>query len=260
MKRLLVKALKGRHTARHDPARRIGLREIHPADTFIVSFPKSGNTWVRFLIASMRHPAEEISFRNIEQLVPDIHKSRSSIDTMVPPRTIKSHFPCFGAYPRFVYVYRDGRDAMISYHEYSVSRGWFDGTLREFLSSEVAHTYGSWARHTTDAMKQMEKSPERALAVRYEDLLASPQEEAGRIARFCGLNADPDRVAQAVERCRLSRLREMERRHGGEIEDSNFTFFPHGSSGRWRTGTLPEQLAAFSAESKHALKALGYAG
>ena len=38
----------------------IELRTLDPDDTFIVSFPKSGNTWVRFLIASMQHPQVEI--------------------------------------------------------------------------------------------------------------------------------------------------------------------------------------------------------
>lgn len=258
MKHLLRRAFKGLHAERSEAGRRIGLRSVHPADTFIVSFPRSGNTWVRFLIASMQHPEVEVSFRNIEQFVPDIHKSRNLIEQMSPPRIIKNHRPYFDACPRFIYVFRDGRDAMISYYEYSVGRGWFGGSLREFLTSDVAHTYGSWASHTMEAMRHMAKNPERALAVRYEDLLASPEAEAERIARFCGLNAGRDQVAQAVERCRISRLRETERRHGGEIEDSSFTFFPHGRSGRWLTGPLIEQLAGFIEESKHALKALGY--
>ncbi len=147
---------------------------------------------------------------------------------------------------------------MISYHEYSVGRGWFEGSLREFLTSDVALTYESWASHTMDAMRYVEDNPERALAVRYEDLLASPEDEAGRIAEFCGLGADQDQVAQAVERCRLSRLREVERRCGGELGDSRFTFFRHGRSERWRSGTLAEQLAPFIAESENALHALGY--
>lgn len=258
MKRILRNTLKRRGAERKDAARRIGLREVHPADTFIVSFPKSGNTWVRFLIACMQYPTEEISFRNIERFVPDIHKSRRLIDEMSPPRIIKSHRTCFDAFPRFVYVFRDGRDAMISYHEYSVGRGWFKGSLREFLSSDAAHTYGSWARHTMEAMQYIEMYPERALSVRYEDLLASPEAEASRIAMFCGVDADQDRVAQAVERCRLPRLREIELRHGGETEDSDTTFFRHGGSGHWRSDVRAEQLAPFIAESEYALTALGY--
>ena len=110
MRRVLRRALGKRGAVRSEAARRIGLREVRPDDTFIASFPRSGNTWVRFLIAGLRHPGQEISFRNIERYVPDIHKSRSSLQAMPPPRFIKSHTPCFEAFPRFLYVVRDGRD------------------------------------------------------------------------------------------------------------------------------------------------------
>jgi hypothetical protein len=48
------------------------LRRVRGRRTFIVPVPKSGNTRVRFLIASMQSPEEEISLRNIERSVPDI--------------------------------------------------------------------------------------------------------------------------------------------------------------------------------------------
>jgi len=45
--------------------------EIWPDDIFLVSFPKSGNTWTRFLIANLVHPEEKVGFENIHRLVPD---------------------------------------------------------------------------------------------------------------------------------------------------------------------------------------------
>ena len=44
---------------------------VYPDDTFIVSYPRSGNTWTRFLIANLLHPEEPATFANIERLVPD---------------------------------------------------------------------------------------------------------------------------------------------------------------------------------------------
>ena len=45
--------------------------EVFDDDTFIVSFPKSGNTWTRFLIANLLHPEEPANFDNIDQLIPE---------------------------------------------------------------------------------------------------------------------------------------------------------------------------------------------
>jgi hypothetical protein len=44
---------------------------VYPDDTFLVSYPRSGNTWTRFLIANLAYPHESVSFLNIERLIPD---------------------------------------------------------------------------------------------------------------------------------------------------------------------------------------------
>ena len=87
---------------------------VHDADVFIVSYPRSGNTWIRFLLANLLAPHETITFRNIENFVPDLHKSAAVLDNWPGHRYIKSHHRCYDRYPRFLYLYRDGRDAVVS--------------------------------------------------------------------------------------------------------------------------------------------------
>ena len=259
MRRVLRRALGKRSVEPSAAARRIGLREVHANDTFIASFPRSGNTWVRFLIACMRHPGEEISFRNIEQFVPDIHKSRRSIQAMPPPRFIKSHTPCFDAFPRFVYVMRDGRDAMISYYHYALGEGSFTGSLREFVGGPAAARYGTWSQHVLGALSAAERDPQRALLIRYEDLISSTVDQAFRIASFCRLDVEPGTVDMAADMCRFSRLREIERRHGSEREKGfDFRFFRRGVAGQWREATVRSELAPFLDQAGDALSRLGY--
>ena len=45
---------------------------VYPDDTLVVSYPRSGNTWTRFLIANLRYPNLEVDFTNIEKLIPDM--------------------------------------------------------------------------------------------------------------------------------------------------------------------------------------------
>ena len=45
---------------------------VLPDDIFIVSYPKSGNTWLRFLVANIVFPDREINLSNIESTIPDI--------------------------------------------------------------------------------------------------------------------------------------------------------------------------------------------
>ena len=39
---------------------------VYADDTFLVSYPRSGNTWTRFLIANLLHPEVEVGFANID--------------------------------------------------------------------------------------------------------------------------------------------------------------------------------------------------
>lgn len=53
----------------YPPGRRLG---IFPDDLFLVSYPKSGNTWTRFLVANLVYPERNPDFSNINDLLPDI--------------------------------------------------------------------------------------------------------------------------------------------------------------------------------------------
>src|SRR5207253_8791643 len=83
---------------------------IRPDDVFIVSYPRSGNTWVRCLMANLLAPDEKITFRNIENYVPSVYKSADVLDARAGRRDIKSHNTRYALYPTLIYVYRDGRD------------------------------------------------------------------------------------------------------------------------------------------------------
>src|SRR5205823_12606754 len=65
---------------------------VYPDDTFVVSYPRSGNTWARFLIANLVHSGQNVSFINIEKLIPDTSsQSNRALKATPRPRIIKTH-------------------------------------------------------------------------------------------------------------------------------------------------------------------------
>src|SRR5436309_14565785 len=65
---------------------------VFPDDTFIVSYPRSGNTWTRFLLANLLHPAEPATFLIIERMVPDAEaQSNRCLKNVSRRRFIKTH-------------------------------------------------------------------------------------------------------------------------------------------------------------------------
>src|SRR5438046_5865734 len=84
---------------------------VYADDTFLVSYPRSGNTWTRFLIANLLHPEIEVGFANIESLVPDTAAlSSRTLKRVSRPRVLKSHQYFDPRYTNVVYVVRDPRD------------------------------------------------------------------------------------------------------------------------------------------------------
>ena len=73
----------------HRPGRNLA---VFPGDVFIVSYPKSGNTWTRFLVANLLHPEEPANFANINRIIPDPEAlSKRELERMPRPRYIKIH-------------------------------------------------------------------------------------------------------------------------------------------------------------------------
>ena len=67
-------------SAKEKTFRAVPRRSLCTTPTFPVSYPRSGNTWMRFLLANLLAPHETITFRNIENFVPDLHKSAAVLD------------------------------------------------------------------------------------------------------------------------------------------------------------------------------------
>jgi hypothetical protein len=64
---------------------------VFPDDTLLVSFPRSGNTWTRFLVCNLINPEQPVDFVDLETRIPEIYDVPDRILRCFPrPRIIKS--------------------------------------------------------------------------------------------------------------------------------------------------------------------------
>jgi Sulfotransferase domain len=234
----------------HCPGRTL---QIFPDDVFLVSFPKSGNTWTRFLIANLAHPETPATFGNIHELVPDPEGTAKRLFDRIPrPRIIKSH-ECFDPrYPRVMYIVRDPRDVALSqYHYHRKCRKIDDDyPIEKFVDRFIAGEtcpHGSWGENVSTWLVTRRTDP-RFLLLRYEGIAGDTPRELSKIAAFVGISATPERILQAVERSSADNMRKLEKAQSHlstltKTSRKDLPFVRAAGAGGWRTG-LPEPLVA----------------
>ncbi|MBO1350076.1 MAG: sulfotransferase domain-containing protein [Hormoscilla sp. GUM202] len=153
-------------------------------DVFLVSYPRSGNTWVKTIVAHILYPHDRIySLNNLNRLVPEINMYESGIDSdneYSNPRVIKTHssFPFrqgrqnSALYSQVIYIVRHPFDVIRSFHHYN-SYGNPKLTIEETVCSvTMGHNqwglWGSWQDHVL-SWKVAEKNSQM-LFIRYEDM------------------------------------------------------------------------------------------
>jgi hypothetical protein len=197
----------------HSPGRDL---DVFPDDIFLVSYPKSGNTWTRFLIANLAYPEKNPDFTNINELVPDPEAlSKRHLAKLPRPRILKTHQYYHPLYQNVLFIVRDPRDVAVSEYYFHRKRRVYadDFPIEEHVKQFVAGKttlYGSWGENLSSWLVTRAESA-RFLLLRYEDMIKNTTEELREIARFLGIEATPERLARAVDRSSADNMRKLEK-------------------------------------------------
>jgi hypothetical protein len=230
-----VRRLLGRRPA----GRELG---VFPDDTFVVSYPRSGNTWTRFLIANL---IGRPTLESISAMIPEIYLfSNRHLLRLPRPRILKSHEPFDPRYKKVIYIARDPRDVAVSLYHYSRKRRDIpDGfPMEEFVARYVRGEYfdfcGTWQQHVASWLYTQ---PDRQMLwLRYEDMLDRAEEALCKIADFMRISITPEKVASAIQASSYETLREMERNRPREMRMTKDTrtdipFIRNAAKGGWRS-------------------------
>lgn len=265
---------------------------------WIASYPKSGNTWVRCLIASLQSGGAPVRLGGLGDAAPN-SAARAWLEACIEVdsadmlaselnamraqahreegarrlRFLKVHdrydpqlFPAdvtLGA----VHIVRDPRDVAPSWADHmgvdvdtAIARMADDA----LVMSRSAYSFRPqvpqrFGSWSGHARSWLDDAPGPRLLLRYEALLADPLGEATRLARFLGLPTDAGCVARAVDACDFEALRAIEEREGfAERQKGQQRFFRQGRSGAWRGVLRPEQAGRIVADHGVMMRRLGY--
>ncbi len=245
---------------------------VFPDDIFIVSYPRSGNTWTRFLIGNLVYQDEPITFANVESRIPEIYLFPDRVLRAIDrPRILKSH-ECFDPrYKRIIYIVRDPRDVAVSYYHYAIKRKSIahDYPIEEFVPRFVAAEFdirwgwaASWIDHVRSWTALREGYPNFVL-LRYEDMLAHTERELAKVASLLDLDATPQRVRIAVELSSADHMRTLEKRQSHHWALTRSTrqdkpFVRLAAAGGWKSELSPQSVVEIESAWGAAMQNLGY--
>ena len=185
-------------------------------DLWIVEFPKSGVTWVSFIIANvaneMRDNSNEVRMFNVTDYVPDIHMTKRLGQQMLWPyyRIIKSHSYVNRRYLKVLYLVRNPMNVMLSYYKMVTGIGWWNGSISEFIRHK---RYGikAWVRHV-DGWYVKSKYFNKMCFIKYEDLREDTACVIKNVFDCVGLSVPENIVEKAIDKSSIANMRTLEKK------------------------------------------------
>lgn len=266
----------------------------------MASYPKSGNTWMRVFLhnyitrAETPHginalaafsvpecgavffrkyddrPARDYTTQEVQAMRPKVHRDFMGLhDDLVFVKTHNAALTMHGVplctpavTAGAIVIVRDPRDVALSYSRYTGLS--VDETIAFMAEPNAANRgtdvqvfelFSSWSRHVESWV-----ATERRILLRYEDMLAAPEKNFGRVVKFLGGTAAPDRLRRAIQFSRFEALSAQERAEGFQAHAPGAAtpFFRVGRAGQWREALSAAQVARIEADHGVIMRGFGY--
>jgi hypothetical protein len=186
-----------------------------PDDVFLVTYPRSGTTWMQMILYQLTTDGR-MDFPHIAEYCPWFEKSARSVhgfEMRPSPRIFKSHLP-YAKIPKgpckYIYVARDGKDVAVSNYHLHRMYLQFEGTFAEFFERFMRGKigYGSWFEHVAKWWKH--RNDPNVLFLTYEELSRDLVGCLRKIIAFCGLDVPAERFPAILERCSFAVMKKHE--------------------------------------------------
>ncbi|XP_061830776.1 sulfotransferase family 5A, member 1 [Nerophis lumbriciformis] len=222
-------------------------------DVLIVSYPKSGTTWMQQIVTLISNKGEP----HVSQTVPnwalapwlEHHYADQLLQTLKPPRVLTTHLPhhMLGhalrtSRAKVIYVSRNPKDTAVSfYHFHKLANFLPDaGSFQEFLDQFLEGTlhFGSWFDHVKGWTSELGKTP-NLLHVTYEEMSMDLHGAIKKVSSFLQRPLAEDEVLSCVRHCSFSSMKENKMSNYTQVpreimDHSKGAFMRRGKVGDWK--------------------------
>ena len=260
--------------------------------TWIASYPKSGNTWVRSFLANYLSNNEYFDFKQLKKidkfpreiLFKELNINKNDFNDIasnwIPMQSfinlknqltyLKTHnammtinnykFTDSVNTNGFIYLVRDPRDVIISYASHNNQS--LEETL-EIMTSNFSRTtedktiMSSWSIN----YNSWKNSNFEKIIIRYEDLIENPEINFYKIIAFLNkindLPISNEKISKAISNTNFDKLKILEKKKGFAEAKKNI-FFRKGKVGQWKTELKKDIIKKIEESFNKEMKELKY--
>lgn len=226
-------------------------------DTFIVTYPKCGTTWVQHILWMLYHDGKPLPLgKNINLEVPHLEEVGGEFVAALPePRFIKTHltYELTPHHPeaKYIYVARNPFDCAVSFYyhtkgfikHYDFAEGTFDEFFACFIAGEV--DWGDYFDHLVPWVQH--KNEPNVLFLTYEAMKSDPKAAIIAIADFLGSayvkKIENTQVLESIlDHTSFTRMSKDQSRWSSQRPADMPPFIRKGKVGDWKSNFSVSQI------------------
>jgi len=236
-------------------------------DVFLVSYPRSGNTWLRGVIFDLIMKRLPHSLKEIDYVVPDIHYKMPTSQILKQPfYAVKSHdvfrLDKEHRYRNVIYVVRDPRNVLASYRRYLAMQNRTELPVAKFYRDIIQGRYWpcSWHEHVVNWWYLEDTEWRTTTKVRYEDLVMGDITAWRMFGRALDVVMEPEAVTRIARDHDLAATHELERQgNRPNLERGEIWFVGSGKSGENEIELINDAIRTYAPQMWELMVSLGYA-
>jgi hypothetical protein len=226
---------------------------VTSADFIIASFPRSGNTWLRLLVADILEQRAGLPTGTrlpipIDRVIPDLDADPvTDIDPRIDLgfRLLKTHDRYQPTQPRAVYVVRRPDDALVSYYYFHRRYPHLQKVAKAGPDSFVRRHATDWLAHVRSYLAGVGRGAP-ILVLTYEQMQEDAASALRRVMASIGVQATSGEVQRAAAHHEFGRRRALEAQTQASVEPDQY-FYRVGAVGTGQR-ELGDETTAFIQE------------
>lgn len=243
------------------------------SDILIVSYPKSGTTWMQEIVSLISNKGDPHLSENVPNWARSPWLEQYYFATVLEsspstPRVITTHLPHHllgpaiqGSRAKVIYVSRNPKDVVVSFYHFHKMANFlpepnsFPEFLNQFLEGTLS--YGSWFDHVKGWVDQT--ATVNLLHITYEEMSLDLCGAIKRVSSFLQCPLVEDEVSTCVKHCSFNSMKHNKMVNytlvPQEIMDhSKGSFMRKGKIGDWKNMFTEEQNEYFNCVYKSKMK------